>query len=173
MKPSAQSGGHILREARRNAGLSQQELAARAGVAQSVISVYESGRRQPALPTLVSLVEATDHELHLELRPLPGLDRLRGPLGRRLRAVRSDVKSVAQVHGATILAVFGSVARGEDDDDSDVDLLVELPSTMGLFGLARLRRDLERVLDAPVDLVPERDLKSGVRDTVISESIAI
>ena len=87
--------------------------------------------------------------------------------------MRSDVKSVAQVHGATILAVFGSVARGEDDDDSDVDLLVELPSTMGLFGLARLRRDLERVLDAPVDLVPERDLKSGVRDTVISESIAI
>ncbi|MDP9397101.1 MAG: helix-turn-helix transcriptional regulator, partial [Actinomycetota bacterium] len=45
----------LLREARERAGLSQLELGRRAGVAQSVISAYESGRRQPALPTLAGL----------------------------------------------------------------------------------------------------------------------
>jgi uncharacterized protein len=61
----------MLRRARKAAGLSQQELAARAGVTQSVISAYESGHRQPAVPTLAALVDAAGYELVMDLRPQP------------------------------------------------------------------------------------------------------
>ena len=68
---SEPTAGELLREARRRAGLSQMDLAARAGVTQSVISAYESGHRQPAIPTLRALIEATGHELVLSLQPGP------------------------------------------------------------------------------------------------------
>jgi transcriptional regulator with XRE-family HTH domain len=73
--------GSLLRQARRSAGLSQIELANRAGVTQSVISAYESGHRQPSLRTLAALVKAADYELIAEGRPrangLSGLHSLR------------------------------------------------------------------------------------------------
>lgn len=162
-----------MRAARRRAGLTQSELARRAGVAQSVVSVYESGRRQPSVPTLASLVAATGLELQLELRPEPDLSRLTGPLGQRVRATRVHLGDIAASHGVRLRAVFGSVARGEDRVDSDVDLLVELPDNLGLVGLARLERDLEAVLGAPVDVVPERDLKPRVRASVKRDAVAL
>jgi transcriptional regulator with XRE-family HTH domain len=67
--------------------MSQVELAISAGVTQSVISAYETGRRQPALTTLLDLVRATGHELAVEIRPSPGhLAGLNGPVGRRWNA---------------------------------------------------------------------------------------
>lgn len=57
----------LLREARRRAGLSQVELGRRAGVTQSVISAYESGARQPSVPTLARLVVAAGYELELRI----------------------------------------------------------------------------------------------------------
>lgn len=65
-----------------------------------------------------------------------------------------------------VIGVFGSVARGEDRPDSDIDLLVELPPRMGLIGLGRLQRAVEELLEASVDVVPETDLKPGVRPNV-------
>ncbi len=53
------TSGQLLRRARERAGLTQTELAARAGTTQSVISAYESNSRQPALATLANLVAAT------------------------------------------------------------------------------------------------------------------
>jgi predicted nucleotidyltransferase len=71
--------------------------------------------------------------------------------------------AAAAAHGVSGMRVFGSVARGEDRADSDVDLLVDLPEHMSLFGLARLQAELESILDARVDLIPSQDLKPGVR----------
>jgi transcriptional regulator with XRE-family HTH domain len=69
----------ILRDARRRAGLTQVEVARRAGVTQSVISTYESGHRQPSIPTLAGLVEAMGLELTLAVRrPTGRLQRLSG-----------------------------------------------------------------------------------------------
>jgi uncharacterized protein len=158
------NAGELLRRARRGAGLSQVELAHRAGVTQSVISAYESGHRQPSLRTLASLVDAADYELVTEVRRRPhSLSRLSGPVGRRLRRRRQDVISAAAAHGVSGLRVFGSVARGEDRADSDVDLLVDVPEHMSLFGLARLQAELETILGARVDLVPSQDLKPDVQ----------
>jgi Predicted nucleotidyltransferases len=70
------------------------------------------------------------------------------------------------------LRVFGSVARGEDQPNSDVDLLADLPSEMGLLGLGRVQAELEAILDARVDLVPAADLKPEVRLRVEDELVA-
>ena len=76
----------MLRQARKQASLSQVDLASRAGVTQSVISAYQSGQRQPSLPTLARLIDAAGFELTLGLRRPPGrLRRLSGPVGRRVR----------------------------------------------------------------------------------------
>jgi len=65
----ARAGAALLRQARKRAGLSQVELAARAGLTQSVISAYESGQRQPSIPALARLIEAAGFDLTLRLRP--------------------------------------------------------------------------------------------------------
>jgi uncharacterized protein len=167
-------GARLLRDARLRAGLTQVELANRAGVVQSVISAYESGQRKPALSTLAALVSATGLELEVHLRKPPRrLAVLTGPLGQRVRRHRQDLVAAAAAHGVQNLRVFGSVARGEDQLDSDVDLLADLPSGMGLLGLGRLQAELEAILDAPVDLVPATDLKPGVRPRVEGEVVAL
>ncbi len=154
--------------------MSQQDLAARAGVTQSVISAYESGRRQPALPTLAALVDATGSEMIISLRRQPRrMGRLSGPVGRRVRRRRNDMVAAAAAHGVRNLRVFGSVARGQDRPDSDVDLLVDLPPGLSLFGLARVQAELEAILGTRVDLVPAQDLKPGVRERVENELVAL
>lgn len=166
--------GELLLEARRRAGLTQAELGRRAGVAQSVISAYESGRRQPPLPILRELVAATGHDLDVRVSAAPPTrGPLAGPLGRRLQRRRQRVRQVVVAHGADNPRVFGSVARGDDRPDSDVDLLVDLAPDTGLFALGRLQADLERVLGAPVDVVPADGLKPGVRAEVESEAVAL
>jgi uncharacterized protein len=65
--------------------MTQVELGARADVTQSVISAYESGHRQPSMPTLASLIEAAGFELVAEVRPQARrLERLFRPMGLRL-----------------------------------------------------------------------------------------
>jgi predicted nucleotidyltransferase/DNA-binding XRE family transcriptional regulator len=171
---SETSAGVLLREARKRAGLSQAELAARAGVTQSVISAYESGHRQPSLPALTALIDAAGHELVMSLRRPPGrLRRLTGPVGRRVRQHRHDLITAAAAHGVQNLRVFGSVARGEDRPGSDVDLLADLPPGLSLFGLGRVEADLEAILGTRVDLIPAADLKPGVRARVQHDLVAL
>jgi len=164
----------LLRQARQRAGLSQVELAARAGVTQSVISAYESGHRQPSVPTLAALIEATGFELAMAVRRQPRrLKMLSGPVGRRVRRRRRDLVAAAAAHGVSGLRVFGSVARGEDRPDSDVDLLADLPPGMSLFGLARLQAELEGIVGTRVDLVPAADLKPEVSGRASRDLVAL
>jgi predicted nucleotidyltransferase len=93
-------------------------------------------------------------------KPSAGLDRLK-------------LDSAAAAHEVTNLRVFGSVARGEDRPDSDVDLLVDLPPHMGLLGLGRVPADLEAMLGARVDLMPASDLKPTVRARAEHELVAL
>lgn len=165
----------LIRDARTRARLSQTDLARRAGVAQSVISAYESNHREPGLRTLTKLIEATGHHLAMELVPAPGRE-LGLPdtkLGRRLRRHRRAVVDLAVRRGAHHVRVFGSVARGDDEDGSDVDLLVELDDGVGLVGLAGLERELAALLGAPVEVIPAESLKQGIRDKALAEAIAL
>lgn len=174
MDRATRLAGALLRQARTGAGLSQAELAARAGVTQSVISAYESGHRQPALPTLASLIEAAGYDLVTDVHPQPQrLGRLSGPVGRRVRSIRHDLVAAAAAYGVTNLRVFGSVARGTDRPDSDLDLLGDLPPGMSLFGLGRVQAELEAIVGSEVDLVPAGDLKSGIRVRAERDMVAL
>lgn len=169
------SAGTVLRRARHQAHLSQADVARRAGVAQSVVSAYESGRREPSVRTLGRLVAATGHRLVIELEPKPevpaGLPDT--PLGRRLRQRRKAVLACAGRYGATNVRVFGSVARGEDRPDSDVDLVVDLAPRTGLFELGILKRELSQVLGVPVDVAPSDGLRPQVRAAVEREGVPL
>lgn len=169
------SSGALIREARQRAGLSQTELARRVEVAQSVISAYETDRREPGLAMLTKLVEAAGHELVVEVRPSATLRRglPDTPLGRRLRRHRRAVIDCAARRGASNVRVFGSVARGEDTDQSDVDLLVDVNSDIGLVALGGLAREIGEILGVDVDVVPADALKHAIRERVLSEAIPL
>jgi predicted nucleotidyltransferase len=154
--------------------MSQAELAFMAGVAQSVISAYEAGQRQPSLPTLVKLIDAAGYDLTVDIQHQPAqLSRLSGPVGRQVRRKRRDLVAAAAVHDVTNLRVFGSVARGEDRPDSDLDLLVDLPPDMGVLGLGRVQAELEAILGTRVDLVPASDLKPAVGGRAERDLVAL
>jgi len=167
--------GDVLREARKQARLSQTDVARRSGVAQSVISAYESGRREPGVHTLARLVQETGHQLELGIIPEP--DRRLGlpdtALGRRLRRRRRAIIESAANRGAHNIRVFGSVARGEDTAASDVDLLVDLDRSVGVVALAALKRELTELLDVDVDVVPAETLKPRIRADVLAEAIPL
>ena len=170
-----ESTAALLRAARERSGLSQSELARRSGVAQSVVSAYEAGKRQPALTTLSKLVEATGHTLAVSLQRTD--ESVRGlpdtPLGRRLRQHRQALLDAVAEAGASNLRVFGSVARGEDRLDSDVDLLVDLPEGTGLFALQALEGRLRRILKVDVDLAPPTSLRPRLRAEAEADAIPL
>lgn len=97
----------------------------------------------------------------------------RSRLGYLLAARRSDVIDAARRHGIENLQVFGSVARGDDDKASDIDLIAELPAGMGLIGLAKAEVELSEVLGVDVDLVPARSLKAHVRPSVEQDLVRL
>jgi predicted nucleotidyltransferase/DNA-binding XRE family transcriptional regulator len=175
MEQHSATSATLLRRAREDARLSQTDVARRAQVAQSVVSAYESGRREPGLSMLTRLVAATGHRLvlGLELDPQarPGLPDT--PLGRRLRQRRAAVLATARRHGAGNVRVFGSVARGEDRPGSDIDLLVDLAPGTGLFSLGALERELSEVLGTHVDVVPSDSLRRQVRVEADAEAIPL
>ena len=175
MRASDVTAGELLRRARSAAGLTQRELARRAGVTQSVIAAYETDMREPALSTLSALVEATGRTLDVEVgAPLaPAAPGTVGPIGRQLRRRRAAVLALAAKHGMSNLRVFGSVARGEDGPESDLDLMVRLPEGAGLFAIARFAEELEALLQVRVDVVPEGSLKQRVRARVEPELVAL
>jgi predicted nucleotidyltransferase/DNA-binding XRE family transcriptional regulator len=167
--------GALIRRARRDASLSQTELGRRAGVAQSVISAYETGRREPSVEVLRKLVEAAGHDLAISIEPRSDQPRAltNTTLSELLRRRRGEVLDRAARCGASNVRVFGSVARGEDTSASDIDLLVDLAEDVGLLGLGRLEREIGEVLGVAVDVVPASALKARLRDEVLSEAVPL
>lgn len=73
-------------------------------------------------------------------------------------------------HGVKSLAVFGSVARGEASESSDLDMLVEFVRPVGLFEFIRLKKFLEDLSACKVDLVTQDALHPAMRDSILSEA---
>jgi predicted nucleotidyltransferase len=94
-------------------------------------------------------------------------------VGQLVRRRRHELTAAAAAYGVSGLHVFGSVARGEDGPGSDVDLLVDVPPGMSLFGLWRLQAELEDIIGARVDLVPAADLKPEVRERASRNLVAL
>ncbi len=90
-----------------------------------------------------------------------------------LRERRDEILRIAARHGARSIRVFGSRAREDADERSDVDLLVEMEPGRSLFDLGGLQYDLEQLLGCPVDVVTERGLKARIRDRVLREAVPL
>jgi predicted nucleotidyltransferase len=113
--------------------------------------------------------------LSVDLGPaLPTGTRLaNGPISHRLRRRRAAVLALADRHGVSDIRIFGSVARGEDGPDSDLDVLVHLPEGAGLFLLGRFKQDLEDLLHVAVDVVPDDGVKPRVRPNIDKDLVAL
>jgi uncharacterized protein len=94
-------------------------------------------------------------------------------IDKRLTENRDEILRLCEIYGARNLRVFGSVARGEADAQSDVDFLVEMEPGRSLFDLGGLQYELERLLRCPVDVVTERGLKARVHDRVLREAVPL
>ncbi len=73
--------------------------------------------------------------------------------------------------GVEALALFGSVARGEETPESDIDLLVTLTRPAGYFKLVRVQDRLSEILGRQVDLVPRKALRAELEEHVLAEAI--
>ena len=76
-------------------------------------------------------------------------------------------------HGVTNPRLFGSAARGDDHEGSDVDLLVDFAPGTSLFDILRIRDELEVILGVPVDLIPSAGLKDRVGARAESDLISL
>jgi predicted nucleotidyltransferase len=93
---------------------------------------------------------------------------------KQLHAQKSAIAALGNEYGARRIRVFGSVARGEEAPDSDVDFLVEFDHGYDLFTQRLpLTRLLAELLDRPVDLVPEHELNRHLRDRILKEAVEL
>jgi uncharacterized protein len=90
-----------------------------------------------------------------------------------LQKRRQEILAIAAKHGAYNLRIFGSVARGEADEKSDVDILVELEEGRSLFDLGGLSMDLENLLECKVDVVTARGLRKRISERVLKEAVPL
>ncbi len=86
---------------------------------------------------------------------------------------RLAIMALARLHGASNVRIFGSVARGESGDASDVDFLVDLEAGRDLFDLGGLQADLRDLLGKSVDSVEASCLHPYIRDRVLFEAIPL
>ena len=150
---NAETDASAVAALRRRAGLTQQQLADLAGVAQPNIAAYEAGTRRPSARMLARLSAAA--------KPKPSV---------ALSRHRDRVLALAHRHRAVEVRVFGSVARGEDRPGSDVDLLVRFAPEASLLDQAALAQDVEDLLGLHVDVVSEAGLRGGrlrIRDEAV------
>lgn len=88
-----------------------------------------------------------------------------------LHTKQKEILSLASEYGARRIRVFGSVARGEERPDSDIDFLVDFPQGYDLFTQRLpLSEQLMKLTGRKVDLVPEHELNRHLRDAILKEA---
>lgn len=90
-----------------------------------------------------------------------------------LHEKREDVLEVAERHGVTSIRIFGSVARGDESAESDIDLLITTGPNVSPWFPAGLILDLEQLLGRHIDIVTESGLNPLLRDQVLTEAVAL
>ena len=91
----------------------------------------------------------------------------------QLRAMRDQILQIAQKHGATNVRIFGSVARGEATENSDVDFLVAFNNQTSLLDRAGLLTDLQDLLHCAVDVVSDRAIKPYLSPYILKDAISL
>lgn len=143
---------------------------ARAGLSRALAEFRRDGGATPLLIGSHRRAEAV-------LIPLEQYQRLTSradPVGLdRLRELGSIIDRLARVSHLRDVRVFGSVARGEQDADSDVDLLVTADPEATMFDVAQFEMDLETILGVPVTAVTSASLDERRDARILAEAVAL
>ena len=86
---------------------------------------------------------------------------------------KDEISSIANKYGVSNIQLFGSVARKEDTDKSDIDILIELEDDRSLFDLIGFKYSMEELLNKKVDVVTIDSLHETIREKVLREKIPI
>lgn len=86
---------------------------------------------------------------------------------------KEQILALAAKYGASNVRVFGSVANGTADENSDIDFLVDMEKGRSLFDLGGLLMDLQQLLNRKVDVVTENGLRQRIRQTVLSQAVQL
>jgi predicted nucleotidyltransferase len=91
-------------------------------------------------------------------------------LPERIEAKKQAILETAARHGIRNVRIFGSMARGEATEQSDIDFLVEVEPGRGLLDLGGFYADIQDLLGCPVDVVTERGVSKYIRQKVLTEA---
>jgi predicted nucleotidyltransferase len=92
---------------------------------------------------------------------------------KELSKQRSPILAIAKKRGVLTIKVFGSVARGDADENSDIDFLVEMEKGRTLLDVGGLLMDLQELLKKKVDIVTIKALKPHVKEEVLREALPL
>lgn len=90
-----------------------------------------------------------------------------------LEQIKEKAVPILKEAGVTRSSIFGSYVRGEQREDSDIDILVDFPKDKSLFDFVELQLKLEDALNKKVDLGEYTTLKSRIRNRVLNEQVQI
>ena len=162
----------IIEEVRRLAGLTQSELALRAGTSQAAVARYENGISNPSTATLQRLTRAAGYEVRVQIVPVKASN-LNSKRAAKLRKKRGEINSLLARAGASNPRIFGSVARGEDAELSDIDLLVDFDTSRGLLPIIELNSKLSKLLGERVEVSPAGALKRSILENALAEAVPL
>ena len=92
----------------------------------------------------------------------------------KIHQQKEAIESLAKQYGALNIRLFGSVVRGEEDENSDIDFLVNFSQGYDLFKQRiPLAQQLQQLLERKVDLIPEHELNKHLRDRILAEAVEI
>ena len=146
----------------------RSDTAVRDARAELVRAVREAARQGLTQKQIAQLIGRSQPEVSRLLR-FHG----RSPLALRLRRHSREVRHLIDQAGGSNVRVFGSVATGAEHAGSDVDLLFDMGTPMGLIEIGALERRLSELLGASVELVPASALRPDLRDRVLAEAVPL
>ncbi len=91
-------------------------------------------------------------------------------LFQELQKRRDEIISLGEIYGATNIRVFGSVAREDENENSDIDMLITRQEKMGMGEYLRFKEGVENMFNRKVDLATEKSLSKYIKDRILKEA---
>jgi len=158
--------GALIRQTRRARGLTQHQVAAKAGVGPRFISELESGKPTAELEKALGILSSL--QIEIDAKPHTNGTDLEESI-RLLKTHRRKLRERGVIHAG----IFGSTARRQNRPDSDLDILVEYDKRLvrSLFEVAAIRSLLEEIMGRPVDVAERERLKEHVAPSALKDVV--
>ncbi|MDC4233169.1 toxin-antitoxin system toxin subunit [Actinomyces sp. B33] len=136
--------------------------------AELVAAIRRSRRQGLTQEQIATATGRSQPEIHRLLR-FHGMT----PLGKRVARHRGRIESTVASLGGSDPRIFGSVATGRDDSDSDVDILYSAGSAVSMLALARAQEELSKAIGTPVEIIAESDLAPWAKRRILEEAVPL